>query len=259
MADEALNTKRLLALRKLTRAVSDLVRAEVRDYLATLAPLLRPQTVFGSLVDAAGLKESVRGADAAFKDLQDVYAGLIGAKPFTLPRELKPPLEVMNSSIELTPVEYGHAVQGPVGSKTVVVTTPLRWVLSYTGYGQERLQEVAAGRESNKEVLEVVVHTLLLHVLLTRQAGIGRMLESLRFPVSAGRLPGLGELPVTFISAPVTTLRPPDAVIVESTEISGTDAFEEVIDLGTVDAIGDPLRQRLLDVVKQHGSDLAPG
>ncbi len=259
MADEAYDTKRLLALRKLTRAVADLLRNEVKDYLGTLTPLLRPQTVFGNLVDSPGLKESVRGADAAFKDVQDIYARLVGVKPFMLPRELKPPLEVKNTALELSTLEYGYAAKGESASKTVVVSSPLRWVVSYGGYGLKRLYEVATGKVSNKDVLDVVLHTLLLHVVVSRQAGVGRVLQSLRFPASAGRLPGLGDLPVTFISAPVTTLRPPDDVIIENTEISGSDAFEEVVDLATISSIGDPLQERLLGVARQHGPDLLPG
>src|SRR5262249_13744337 len=162
-------------------------------------------------------------ADAAFKDLQDAYGRLAGARPFALPRELKPPIEIMDTSLELSAVEYAHAVKGEAGSKTVAVTSPLRWVVSYAGYGVRRLQEVAAGRANTKEVLDVVLHTLLLHMVVARQAGVGRVLEALRFPLSADRLPGLGELPVTFVTGPVTTLRPPDAVILESTEVSGSD------------------------------------
>jgi hypothetical protein len=257
MADEAFDTQRLLALRKLTRALADLLRGEVKDYLTALGPLLRPHTVFGSLVDGGG-KDAVRGADAAFKDLQGLYAVVAATKPFNLPRELKPPLDVMNSSLELTPVEYPHAVEAGAVRKTVTVAAPLRWVLSYAGYGPKRLQEILTGRASGKEMLEIALHALLLHVVVSKQVGVARILEALRFPVSSGRLPGLGELPITFVSAPVTTLRPPDAVIVENTEISGTDAFEEVVDLGTVAAVADPLRQRLIEVVTQHGDGLLP-
>ena len=46
-----------------------------------------------------------------------------------------------------------------------------------------------------------------------------------------GKLPELGELPITFLSGPISTIRPPDNVIIESTELSGADAFEEVINL----------------------------
>jgi hypothetical protein len=34
------------------------------------------------------------------------------------------------------------------------------------------------------------------------------------------------------------------------------DAFEEVINLDTIAALCDPLHQRLMEVVKQHGEDL---
>jgi hypothetical protein len=68
-------------------------------------------------------------------------------------------------------------------------------------------------------------------------------------------------LPVTFVAAPVQTIRPPDEVLIENTEISGTDAFEEVIDLGTLTTLSDPLHKRLTEIVEQHGEGqlLKPG
>ena len=37
------STQSLLVLRKLTRAIADVVRVQMTEYLATLAPLLRPK------------------------------------------------------------------------------------------------------------------------------------------------------------------------------------------------------------------------
>jgi hypothetical protein len=98
----------------------------------------------------------------------------------------------------------------------------------------------------------------MLHVVITRQAGLTRILEVLHFPVTAGRLPGFGELPITFIASVVSTVRPPDDVIIESTEISGSDTFEEVINLDELVKRRDPFRERLIELVKQHGNDLLP-
>jgi hypothetical protein len=92
-------------------------RWSLKDYLTTLGPLLRPRAVFGSLADSGDSKEVVRGADLAVKELQGLYTAVAGSKPFSLSRELKPPLEVMSSTLELTPVEYasGSAPRsGPV-------------------------------------------------------------------------------------------------------------------------------------------------
>jgi hypothetical protein len=259
MADAAFDTKRLLALRKLTRSVADLLRGELREYLATLSPLLWPRMVFGSQLDGVGARESVRGAEANFKELQTLYETLAGGKPYNLPKELKAPVTVLSVAPELAPVEYLHQAKDGAMSKNITVTSPLRWVLSYGGYGAKRLPEVLETRAGTKEVAEVVLHVLLLHFVLTRQPGIVRILEGLRFPVSSGRLPGLGELPVMFVSALVQTIRPPDDVLIENTEVSGTDAFEEVVDGKAVAALADPLRQKLEGVFEQHGMSLVTG
>ena len=53
------STQSLLVLRKLTRAIADIARAQMTEYLATLAPLLRPKVVLGDYVED-GSKESTR-------------------------------------------------------------------------------------------------------------------------------------------------------------------------------------------------------
>jgi hypothetical protein len=258
MAGEAFDTQRLLALRKLTRAVADLLRGELKEHLTTLAPLLWPKMVFGSQLDGGGARETVGGAEASFKELQTLYGTLAHGKPYSLSNELKPPVVVLSVAPELTPVEYIHQAKDGTMTKSITVTSPLKWGLSYSGYGTKRLPELLGIRTGTKEVAEVVLHTLLLHFVLIRQPGVMRLLEGLRFPVSSGRLPGLGELPIMFVSAPLKTIRPPDDVLIENTEISGTDAFEEVVDLGTITALPDPLHKRLTEVIEQQGENRLP-
>ena len=55
----------LLVLRKLTRAITDVVRVQMTEYLKTLTPLLRPKAVLGDYVQG-GLKEPSRKSDKAF-------------------------------------------------------------------------------------------------------------------------------------------------------------------------------------------------
>jgi len=87
---------------------------------------------------------------------------------------------------------------------------------------------------------------------LSHQKGATSILEALRFSLSTTRLPEFGELPVTRISSPVLTVRPPDEVILESTEISGRDAFEEVVDVEAMLNMTDPLKDRLVQLVKNR-------
>ena len=70
------STQSLLVLRKLTRAIADVVRAQMTEHLATLAPLLRPKMVLGDHVED-GTKESTRRSDKAFKELQALYETIV--------------------------------------------------------------------------------------------------------------------------------------------------------------------------------------
>jgi len=108
--DDRYSTQKLLALRKLTRAVADYLRGQIREYLSTFAPLLRPVSLFGEYVQG-GLRERSSRAERAFQDLQQLYATVASAKPFGLPKELHPPLELQGAALEITPVEYMHAVK----------------------------------------------------------------------------------------------------------------------------------------------------
>jgi hypothetical protein len=257
--NESYSTERLLVLRKLTRAIADLLRGQLRDYLTTLAPLFRPKTVFGDYVGSP-THESVPGAEKAFKELQSLYEAVAGAKPFNLPKELNPPVEVLTSALEVTPVEYPHVAKSDKDSKQVSVTTPLKWALTYAGFTPKKLRDLLADRNRSTAALQqAVVHQLVLHVILARPTGVAKLLEALRFPLSTGKRPEFGELPVPYIASVLATVRPPDEVIIESTEISGTDVFEEVVNLDDIVQLRDPLQQRLLELVRKHGDDLLPG
>ncbi|MCI0465073.1 MAG: hypothetical protein L0Z62_49765 [Gemmataceae bacterium] len=258
MMDEHFTIQRLLLLRKVTRAVCDLLRAQLKEYLSTLGPLLRPRVVLGEII-AGGSKETVAGAEKAFKDLQAAYEAVASTKLYHLPKELTPPVEVLSSALEFTPVDYGHTARTERETKAVAVTSPLKWILSYSGFGPGRLRELLAARtRPGNELHEHVLHTLLLQGVLARQAGVVKIFEGLQFPISTGKRPEFGELPLTYVASPVSTIRPPDAVIIESTELSGMDVFEEVVNLDDILRPTDRLREQLVEMVHKHGEGLLP-
>ena len=96
-------THKLLGLRKLTRAISEGLRNQMVEHLATLTPLLRAKAVLGDYIQG-GSKEPARRADKAFKELQALYETVAIGKPFNLPREIKPPLDVPSVGLEVTPL-----------------------------------------------------------------------------------------------------------------------------------------------------------
>ena len=245
----------LLALRKLTRAITEAVRVEMTGHLATLTPLLKSTAVLGDYV-VGGQKEPTRKAEKAFKQLQALYETVAVAKPFNLPRELSPPLSVPSETLEITPTDYAHVADNGIHSRTISVRAPLTWTLTYTGFNPTRLDTLLNTKlRSSEELLKFVLSYLVLHVVVTNQTGVAQILEALRFPVSTIKLPEFGNLPITRIGPTISTTRPSDAVIVESAELSGMDAFEELVKVEDLKRLNDPLRERLLAIAHEYAPE----
>jgi hypothetical protein len=257
MMQEQYDIQRLLVLRKLTRAVSDLLRGQMKEYLSTLAPLLRPRAVLGDYVQSS-TRETSKIADSSFKELQSVYETVAKAAPFNLSGELKPPIEITSTALEMTPMEYVYDATTEGESKTVTVVSPLKWMLNYSGFSPGRLKELLGDRgRSGEEVQRFVLQYLVMHVVMLKQTGVTEILDALHFPVSSGAEANFGQLPMTYISSSISTVRPPDSVIIESTEVSGMDVFEEIVVLDDIAKLRDPLKQRLMELVQGYGEELA--
>ena len=251
--EERYTTERLLTLRKLTRAMSELLRAQMKEYLSTLAPLLRPKMVLGNYVEGESYEAS-RVGEKAFNELREVYDIIAQSRLYNLPREFKTPLEVINFQLEMIPVEYRHAASTEKQSKTVVVTSPLKWALSYAGFSPARLRTLLENKNRKGDDLQqCVLHNLMMHSVVTRQTGVNQILAALHFPLSVERSPEFGDLPICYISSSISTIRLPDEVIIESTEISGMDAFEEVVNVADVARLRDPLKERLMPLIANYG------
>jgi hypothetical protein len=257
--EERFGTQRLLALRKVTRAISDSLRDEMRDHLTTLAPLVRPRGVLGDFIEGPG-RESVRGADRAWKDVETLYQAIAPKPPFSLARDLKSPFEVPGTALEMAPVEYEYRARSHGDEKAVTVVKPFQWHVTYSGHGPARLRELVADpNRDGTELQRGVVLAIILHVVLGKQPGVGRVLSGLRFPLETARTTEFGALPLTLLTASVPTVRPPDDVIIQTTEIAGTSTVQELADVEAIAALADPLRERLLAIVRTQAADLLAG
>ena len=132
-------------------------------------------------------------------------------------------------------------------------------MVTYTGYTPRRLKQLLADpNRRDDELLQFVLHYLAMHVVVSKQPGLTAMLDTLHFPLSSGRLPGFGDLPVTRIGCSISTSLPPDELVIESTDLSGKDAFEEIVNVEDIAKLGDQLKDRLLEIdrsveeVRQH-------
>jgi len=257
--DQGYDLQRLRSLRKLTRAIAESLRSELKEHLSTVTLLLRPRTILGDYVEGSA-KGEVKGSETAFRDLRSRYESVAAGRPYGLSKELSPPIEILSSNVELVPLEYPHVAKSGSDSMTVTVTQPLKWILTYSGLAPTRLRELMAAKVPDaSQVKNVILHALVLDTVLSRQPGLLAVFEALRFPIVTEKLPGLGDLPVTCISSSVRTVRPPDDVLIESTEISGLNAFEEVVNAKDIEEMEDPFREKLLEVIKANAPEVMKG
>src|SRR5215831_18473964 len=155
----------------------------------------------------------------------------------------------------MTPVEYPHLARNNGESKSIVVTSPLKWALTYRGFGISKFREVLANRDrTTDDVQQFVLHYLMMNTVVTKQPGLANILDRLHFPVRVEYLTEFGDVPLTYISSSISTVRPPDRVLLESSEVSGMNAFEELVRLEDIPSLRDHLKEKLLEIAGADGS-----
>ena len=116
---------------------------------------------------------------------------------------------------------------------------PLTWVLTYTDFPPTRLQELLDTKaRSIEELQRFVLNYLVMHLATTSEPGLMQVFEALHFPLTTSKVPQFGELPITRIGIGISTTRPSDALMIESAELTGMDAFEEVVKVEDIAAAG---------------------
>jgi hypothetical protein len=250
--NETFDIPRILELRKLTRAISEKIETDLKGYLSTLAPLFSPAPILGEYI-RGGSKAPIKGTEMAFRELKSRYQTIAGQPPFSLPTDLKSPLDIFAATPSLTEVEYPYIANQGGRSTSVTVTSPLKWVLSYPELDPKRLLDMLRGNrnQSQDELSHALLQCLTLQQVLEKRPGIVNILQGLRFNLDTIRHDGLGELPLICISCPLRTLLPPDDIIIQNTEISGIPSFEEIININDIRGLSDPLQLDILTITKE--------
>ncbi|CAN5420886.1 hypothetical protein BH11PSE9_BH11PSE9_04240 [soil metagenome] len=253
--DSGFDFNRLMLLRSLTTALAQHFETSAREHLGNLAALLQPRALLGDLIRLE--KAPATDQEAAFRELLKQYQPIARTSIINTQVDLKPPLDIYTSTLELTPASYSYTPEG--SAKPVTIVTPMKWVVAYKDLGLARLREHLAShnRSGGNELQSSVLHYLVLHLLVARRPGAAPIMEALRFGLTSTPNAEFGGLPVIHLSAPLPTVRPPDAVIAQSTMISGATSFEEVVDLAAIGAMRDPMKDRVLELLQQHASALA--
>ena len=251
-AGRVLTHEQLPRLHNVTNDVAKICRAQLRTYLDALAPLFRPRRVLGNHMDGAG-KETVTGADQNISELRETYFKACG-RPFDLRKELPTPLESVPTQIQFYEWEYLYDIRSERERKTITVVSPLTWVLAYSStYTLSMMRQVVAGKQEQdaEGVRSFVLRACLMQLLFAKVTELRSLFEGLRYRLEVRKSPQLGELPLVTLSAPVTTIRPADDLLMTATGLSGRTGFEEVIDEDQAAHIPDPLQAQLLKVLDQ--------
>ncbi|OGR95114.1 MAG: hypothetical protein A2V88_17920 [Elusimicrobia bacterium RBG_16_66_12] len=247
-----LTLEQLGELREKTNAISQYLLQRLGAHLETVRPLLSPKRLLGRYV-AGGSRDDVAGADRAVARLREAFQAVCGS-PFELPPELdERALEPLENRLDLFPWEYPYEIKAPKETKTVTITSPVRWVLTYSSpYTLAQVRDVLAGKaERRSESLRhFVINALVMHTVLATYAGIGELLADLRYEVRAEKATGLGELPLVTICSPIPSVRPPDDLIAAATRFSGVPAFIELIDLNAAQDVPDPFTKKIRDLLR---------
>jgi hypothetical protein len=256
-AAEALNIEQLLQLHTLTKDVSKLCQKQLRGYVDTLALLFRPRRMLGDAMEGSE-RDSAAGADKTVVELRDLYRR-VAVRPFDLRPELTFPLESVSTQIQLYEWEYVHQTKTDRGWRSIKVSCPLTWVVAYSStYSLPMLRQVLAGQEERNQdsVRAFVLRACLMHLQFTKFPAIAELLAGLRFGVEVRRSPELGDLPLVTISAPFSTVRPPDNLVSVASGLAGGTSFSEVLAVESVRNLRDPLREEVAAVFRSHGQEL---
>jgi hypothetical protein len=249
---QPLTFQELPELRRKTEAISKFLQDQLMAHLETLRPVLSPARVFSQYVGSAGTKGDTSLADRAFAQLQQSYKPF-AARPFDLPAELDPYwLTLVGNRIALYPWEYTYEAKTERETKPIGMTSPVRWVMSFTSaYTLSQVRQAIAGKgEARPEhVRQFVVNALVTQLIVTHTPGLASLFADLRYHMQPDFTADLGRLPLTTITSGLPSFRPADELILSATNFSGVPAFIELIDIDALPDLQDPLKARIEDLL----------
>jgi len=242
---ERLTFEGLPGLRSKTEIISRFLQEQLIAHLETLRPILSPERLFGKTV---GSKAEVPLADRALAQLQQSYKPFV-ARPFDLPTEFDQYwLTLVGNRVALYPWEYAYEASHGQETRSITMTSPIRWVVSFTsGYtlSQFRQALIGQGERRPEHIRQFVVNALVTQLMFTHTSGLAALFADLRYQIHTHSTPELPKLPLTTITSSLPSFRPGDDLILAATNFSGIPAFIELIDVDALSGLQDPLRARI--------------
>jgi hypothetical protein len=245
-----LSLEQLPGARRSTQAIAAFLEKQLFGYLDALQSLLLPDRLLGKLT---GARFEAPGTDKVLSELQENYRRLTG-KPFDFPKELEVGwLSEIGTRLDLNRWEYNREIEIESGKRSILITSPARWTLSYgPGYTVSQASQAFANKQDRRgidQLRQFVVNALVINALITKSAGLTAILGDLRYDVTTIPYSGLNGLSLVVIQSQIPTYLPPEPLIASATELSGVAAFIELIDVEAVYQMLDPLKQRVFQFV----------
>jgi hypothetical protein len=245
-----LTFEQLSDLRRKTEIISKFLQDRLLAHLETLRPILAPERVFGRAL--AGRGDSGLG-DRILAQLQQSYRPFT-SRPYDLPTQFDEHwLSLVGTKVTLYPWEYAHEARTDRETRTITMSSPLRWVVTYTSaYTLAHVRQALAGKGERRpeHIRQFVVNALVTQLMTTHTPGLGALLADLRYQLQTDASPDLPQLPLTTITASLPSFRPADDLILSAVTFSGVPAFIELIDIEALPKLEDPLKARIVDLVR---------
>lgn len=234
-------------LRSVSQRISRHLSRSLSGYLRSLKPLCLPRKVLGEYMDSA-FEGRVAGAE---KNVQEIGIQFkqIASDAFSMPVKLGTPIPAISNDLTIAPWQYQHNLGD---DETIVVSSPVRWVIAYRGeYGlRDLMEQTLSGENLNVAgVKDLMIRNLTLWKLLDDTPDLRQVFKDLRFGLSFETSSVSGDLPYVVASCDVPSFRPQDEVIHTVVALSGKAMFEELIDSAELQGIGDPFKTSLLDLI----------
>jgi hypothetical protein len=252
-APRTVTFQELLELRRKTEAISKFLQDQLLAHLETLRPVLSPERLFGKYVGSASAKGEVPVADRALAQLQQSYRPF-SAPPFNLPSEFDQYwLTLVGNRVALYPWEYSYPARTEGESRSIIMSSPVRWVVSFTStYTLSHVRQALAGKGERRpeHIRQFVVNALVAQLMIAHTPGLASLFADLRYQLSTDSIPDLPKLPLTTITSSLPSFRPSDDLILAATNFSGVPAFIELIDVDALSALQDSLKARIEDLLR---------
>ncbi|MCG8428044.1 MAG: hypothetical protein MI754_11860 [Chromatiales bacterium] len=229
----------------------------LKSYLHTLESNFYPNTILGRYIRSAKNTGS-KVYDEIFDRLAEKYATVTQKEPYNFTRALEAPIDIYSAMPAVYAWRYDKSVVDSRGNtKKITITTPGKWILSYEGFDPATFSEQLTNREkvTGRELKDYVIHYLIMAEIIATRLDLVSLLNDLRFSTSLITLDNFGDVPFVIMESDIKTFLPADDVVIEITEISGSDNFEELVDVRQLQNLTDNFLENVKEKLQKNGID----